>query len=247
MIRTIIALFVSLITFSSTAQNALEIVEKSEELLRGNSSHAKLEIKIIRPSWERTMQMESWSSGNDYALILITEPVKEKGTVFLKRHDELWNWIPRISRTIKLPPSMMSQSWMGTDMSNDDLVRQSSIVTDYHHKILGSATINERDCHILELIPKEEAAVVWGKVKMWVDKETYIQLKVEQFDEDNELVNTALAYDIIKVGKRVIPTKFEITPADESGNKTIMEYKFIEFDIDISDSFFSLQNMKRVR
>ena len=141
----------------------------------------------------------------------------------------------------------MSQSWMGTDMSNDDLVRQSSILKDYTHKIIGKEAVDGRSCHIIEMIPTEEAAVVWGKILIWVDEERYIQMKVEQYDEDFELIAITNAYDIKSFGKKLLPSKLEIIPSDEPGNKTVFEYLGLEFDMPIEESFFSQQNMKRIR
>ncbi|MFT4681639.1 MAG: hypothetical protein ACI9YU_001488, partial [Flavobacteriales bacterium] len=115
-----------LIPFSGSSQTAIEIIKKADELTRGASSEGEMTIQIIRPKWEREMKMKTWSLGTEYSLMLITAPSKEKGTVILKRKKEVWNWIPSIERTVKLPPSMMMQSWMGTDLTNDDLVRQSS-------------------------------------------------------------------------------------------------------------------------
>lgn len=239
----------SLLLFASsvTAQDAAEIIRKMDAQLRGSSSKAEMTIQIIRPKWERTMRMRAWAKGDDYAMIVIDEPTKEKGTVFLKREKELWNWVPRISRTIKLPASMMSQSWMGTDMSNDELVRQSSLVKDFDHKILGEETLLGKDCYIIELRPKPNTAVVWGKVVMWVTKSGYIQMKVEQFDEDDYLVNTGITISTKKFGSNELPERIEIVPADNPGQKTIMQYIDLQFNIPIEEDFFSIQNMKRIR
>lgn len=233
--------------FLSHAQDAKEIVKKSDELLRGSSSKAEMKITVKRPKWERTMSMRAWSKGDKYAMIILDEPSKDKGTVFLKIEKELWNWIPRISRTIKLPASMMSQSWMGTDMSNDELVRQSSLVKDYSHEIISSEKVNERDCYKIKLIPKEDAAVVWGKLIMWIDKTSYVQMKVEQYDEDEYLVNTAKTMKLKKFGSKTLPSLIVITPEEDPENKTTLEYIDLQFDIDLDDDFFSIQNMKRLR
>ena len=141
------------------AQDAKEIVAKANELIRANSSYAELSMTIVKPTWSRAMTMKVWSLEPDYALILITEPAKDRGTVTLKRKKEVWNWIPTVNRVIKLPPSMMMQSWMGSDFTNDDLVRQSSIVEDYTHSIVGEEEIDGYDCYKIELIPKPEAGV----------------------------------------------------------------------------------------
>ena len=232
---------------SQENQKVKEIIQKSDDKLRGLSSYAEISMKIIRPDWSREMKMKSWSKGTEFSLILMTYPARDKGMAFLKRGNEMWNWQPTIDRTIKLPPSMMLQSWMGSDFTNDDLVKQSSLVVDYTHKLLGSETIEGRDCHKIELIPLEEAPVVWGKVIMWIDKAEYMQLKVEFFDEDNYLVNTMRGKDIKMLGGKLLPAIMEVIPAEEEGHKTVIEYLSLNFDKKIKDSFFSIQSMKRVR
>jgi len=142
---------------------------------------------------------------------------------------------------------MMSQSWMGSDFTNDDLVKMNSIVDDYTHKVLGEENISELDCYKIELIPHENAAVVWGKVIMWIAKDEYFQMKAEYYDENMALVNTQTASQISQFNDRKIPTHMEMIPADKEGNKTILDMKNMIFNKDIPDSFFSQQNMKRVK
>jgi outer membrane lipoprotein-sorting protein len=229
------------------AQNATEIVQKANDLVMGKTSKGITTMTIERPSWSRTVSMKSWSKGNDYYLILITAPARDKGQVFLKRKTEMWNWMPTISRMIKIPPSMMSQSWMGSDFTNDDLVKMNSIVEDYNHKIIGEEKVGDFDCYKIELMPKENAAVVWGKVIMWISKKEFYELKIEYFDEDMKLVNTQTAGNIKRFGDRTLPAHMEMIPADKPGHKTILDIEQMEYDTDIPDSFFSQQNMKKVR
>jgi outer membrane lipoprotein-sorting protein len=159
----------------------------------------------------------------------------------------MWSWNPTINRLIKLPPSMMSQGWMGSDFSNDDLLKESSIVVDYTHKIIGDTTIEGRDCYKIELIPLENAAVVWGKIIMNISKKEYLEMKNTYYDEDGYLVKTETAFEIKVMDGRLIPSKFELVPADKPGNKTIIKMDEIQFNKPIPDAFFSQQNMKRVR
>ena len=232
---------------TSYAQDATAIVQKANDLVMGKTSKGLMTMTIERPTWSRTVSMKSWSQGNDYYLILITEPARDKGQVFLKRNTDMWNWMPTISRMIKIPPSMMSQSWMGSDFTNDDLVKMNSIVEDYTHKIIGDEKIGGYDCHKIELIPKENAAVVWGKIIMWIDKSEYFEMKMEYFDEDMNLVNTQTASNVTQFGDRKLPAHLEMIPADKEGHKTILDMKDMEFNTDIPESFFSQQNMKRVK
>jgi outer membrane lipoprotein-sorting protein len=206
-----------------------------------------MKMSIVRPSWTRKMELKSWADGSDYSLILVTAPAREKGITYLKREKEMWNYQPSIDRTIKMPPSMMMQSWMGSDFKNDDLVRQSSVVVDYTHKLLGKAVVDGRECYKIQLTPLEDAPVVWGRVLIWVDVKEYLQLKSEFYDEDNDLVNTMLGQDVKEMGGRLLPAKLILIPADEEGSKTIMEYTQMKFDAKFDSRFFSTQNMKRVR
>ena len=241
-------LMLSFVGHISFAQTALEIIKKTDERLRGKSSRGEMTIQIVRPKWTREMTMKSWSLGTDFSLTMVTAPAKEKGMGFLKREKEVWNWVPRVEKLIKLPPSMMMQSWMGTDFTNDDLVRQSSIVIDYEHKILGDSTLENRLCWKIRLTPKEDAPVVWGRVDMWVDKKDYIQMKVKFYDEDFELVNTMNSSDVKQMDGKMIATRLEMIPADKTGNKTVLIQRSIDFDvIDLDKDFFTPQNMKRIR
>lgn len=236
-----------LLCLHATAQNAEEIVRKADERARGMTSIATLTIQTVRPKWTREMTVKSWSKGNDLALILVTAPARDKGVVYLKRKKEVWNWIPSIERNIKLPPSMMSQSWMGTDFSNDDLVKEASIVSDYGHRITGDTVLDQRACYRIELIPKPEASVVWGKVLLWVDKKDYLMLRAEYYDEDGKLVNTLIGSDIKMLGGRLLPSRLEMIPAGKPGQKTVLIYRSLVFDTPLDDNFFTSQNMPRVQ
>jgi len=235
--------------FSSFAQEltAKEIVKRANDKATGTSSQGTMKMTIVRPDWSREVTMKSWSKGTEYYLIYITEPVKDKGQVFMKRGQDMWNWMPSINRMIKLPPSMMGQSWMGSDFTNDDLVRMNSIIEDFTHEIVGSEKVGSYDCYIIELVPKPEAAVVWGKIRLWVSKEDYYELKGEYFDEDFKLVNTMTSSEIKKMGDRMLPSKTVMEPVDKPGNQTILEMIDIVFNKPIEDEFFSQQNMKNIR
>ncbi len=240
-------LVLSLITSFLSAQNATEIIEKVDQKMRGNSSSSNMSMQIIRPDWSREISMKGWSLGTEFSLILITAPARDQGTAFLKREKELWNWQPTIDRVVKLPPSMMTQSWMGSDFTNDDLVKESSIVHDYNHFIRGDTTITDRDAWKLELIPREDAPVVWGRILIYVSKADYIELLVKYYDEDDFLINTMILSDIREMGGRVIPTRMDMIPAENPEHRTVILYNDIQFDIGIREDFFSIQKMKRIR
>jgi outer membrane lipoprotein-sorting protein len=232
---------------SLSAQTASEIIERMEEIMRGESSYSEMTMTIERPRYSREVSMRAWALGEEFSLIQITDPARDRGTAFLKRENEIWNYVPNIDRTIKMPPSMMSQSWMGSDFTNDDLVRESSTIEDYEHRILREESYEGRESWILELIPKPEAPIVWGKVLIWVDKDQYMQLRVENFDQRDELANTIEFTEIREMDGRMVPSKLTLIPADKPDHKTIMQYRNLEFDINLDEAFFSQQNMRRIR
>lgn len=246
-----IYLSILLLVFTNSqlyGQNAADIIERMEERVRGDSNYAEMTMTIERPRFTRDVSMRSWAIGNDFSLIVITAPARDQGTAFLKRHNEIWNYVPNINRTIKMPPSMMSQSWMGSDFTNDDLVRESSTVDDYEHRIIElDAEIEGRSAWVIELIPKPETPIVWGKVLIWVDKEEYIQLRVENYDQGDELANHIEFSDIREFDNRLIASKMILIPADKPDQRTIMNYDDLQFEIDIEESFFTQQNMRRIR
>ncbi|MBC8182205.1 outer membrane lipoprotein-sorting protein [candidate division KSB1 bacterium] len=229
------------------AETAKQIVKKSNDLVRASSSIGEMSLEVVKPDWSRKMTMKVWALEPDYALVLITKPAKDKGTVTLKREKEVWNWIPAVRRVIKIPPSMMLQSWMGSDFTNDDLIRQSSIVEDYEHSIIGKEKFDGYNCYKIKLTPKPDAGVVWGKILMWISKDSYLQLKTEFYDEDDYLIKSMIGSDVKKMGGRTIPAHWEMIPHDKPGQKTVMDYLSIQFNVKIKSSFFSQQNMKRVR
>jgi outer membrane lipoprotein-sorting protein len=225
-----------------------EIIRKADDRFNGEKTSISLmAMTIVRPTWERSIEFKNWTSGRDYALTLITAPARDKGQSFLKRSNEMWNWNPTISRLIKLPPSMMSQGWMGSDYTNDDILKESSVVNDYYHEITGEEEIDGRLCYRIRMVAKEDAAVIWGHQIRWIDKKDFIFMKSELYDEDGYLVRTEIGKEVKNMDGRLIPTRIELIPEEELGHMTILEIKEISFNEPIPDSFFSQQNMKRVR
>lgn len=239
--------FFCLIRSSAPGQDVTEIVRNAEKHMKGNTSASQVDVAIVRPNWSREMSLKTWSKGNDYAMILVTAPAREKGIVYLKRRKEVWNWIPSIERNIKLPPSMMSQSWMGTDFTNDDLVREASIAEDYFHRLVGSEAVGGRECYLIEMIPAPESAVVWGKVLLWIDKKDNLMMRAEYYDEDGELVNSMICSEVRLMGGRLLPARMEMFPSDKKGNKTVLVYRDIVFDIPIDDAFFSVSKLPFIK
>lgn len=241
----IVTLFV--ISELAIAQNPREIISRMEDKMKGDASYMEMNMTTVRPRYTRDIGMKIWSKGDDYSLVFITSPAKDKGTGFLKRKKEIWNYLPSIDRMVKMPPSMMSQSWMGSDFTNDDLVRGSSSIDDFTHRLLRTEKMEGADCYVIELIPKPESSVVYSKVLMWVSKDSYLQLRTENYDEEMNLASTIIQRNIIRLGGRELPSVMEMIPADKKGNKTIITITKIEFNPPLSDEFFSVQHLKSIK
>ncbi len=246
--QTGMATLILLVALSeSRAQNPSEILQEADKRARGESSIMEVTLQVVRPTWTREMAMRSWSKGQDRSLVLVTAPARERGTAFLRVGREMWNWIPSVERTVKLPPSMMSQSWMGTDLTNEDFVREASFLVDYSHRLTGEETLLNRPAWIIELTPKPEAPVVWGKVVVWIGKEDYLQLRAVFYDEVGESVYTLEARQVGELGGRMLATRVEVLPTDEPGHSTVMSIQSAQFNIPIPDETFTVRNMSRLR
>lgn len=233
--------------WAQTDQSAKELIRKADKNMEGESSTSEMSMSIVRSSWERTLEFKNWMLGDEFAMTLVTAPAKEKGQSFLKRGNDMWNYLPKIGRMIKLPPSMMSQGWMGSDYTNDDVLNETSLTDDFTHRIIGEETLEGKQAKIIEMIPNEESNIVWGKVVTWVSPDAYLFLKNEYYDEDEFLVRTELFQNIKVMDGRTIPTRYVIIPADEPDQQTIVTIKSMKFDVPIKESFFSQQNMKKLR
>lgn len=230
-----------------SAQNATEIIKKMDENMRGEASYNEMTMTTVRPRYTREISLKSWSLGDEYSLVLITAPARDNGTAFLKRKNEMWNYVPSIDRTVKMPPSMMSQSWMGSDFTNDDLVRGISIVNDYTHSYLGADEFEGKGCYKVELVPKPETPVVYDKVVYWIDKEYFLPVKVLNYDERGELVNTMFFRDIKAMGGRMLPAVMELIPESKPGHKTSVITTSADFSVKLSPDYFSIQNLTNIK
>lgn len=238
--------FLILISFSNLfAQTANEIIDKAENLIKGKSAHGIIEMKITTPDYERTLKMESWWEGNEKALIVVLSPRKEAGNKTLKIKNEMWNYLKNTETTIKIPPSMMLQSWNGSDFTNDDLVRESNYSDDYNTKIVSEEKYNGEDCWKIEMTPKPQAPVVWGKLYYWVQKDGFLPSQIKYFDEKGKLIRT-LSFSEIKIfGSRKMPSVWKMTNNIKEGHITEFRTLEMEFDININPRKFSFQELER--
>jgi len=238
-----ILLLIFVFISSLFANSAEDIIKKVEDNLNGKTAQMDISMIIHTKKTKRTMKMESLSEGKTKSFMKVLYPRKDKGITFLKIDNKMWQYVPKIEKIIKIPASMMLQSWMGSDFTNDDLVKESSISDDYHQKLLEE---NETS-YKLELLPREDAAVVWGKVIMNVSKAYYLPTKVDYYDEDDELIRILYYKDIKQFGKRFYPTIWEVLPQTEEkkDRKTIMRVENAVFDEKIKSSYFTKRALKR--
>ncbi len=239
------AIVVSTALFASE-HDVEDIIAKQDELYRSGNSYSKMEMHMVTPHWERTLELEVWSKGMDMTFILINSPKKEKGMATLRVENEMWNYLPKTDKIMKIPPSMMMSSWMGSDFTNDDLVKESSLKEDYRYKIIDPEEARE-DLIYVELIPKEETASVWGRIVISVRESDYLPVDERFFDEKGELMRIIDFKEITMLGGREIPTVMELIPLNKEGNKTVMRYSEAKFDIVLDDEVFTLRNLRKKR
>ena len=226
-----------------TANEAQAIIKKLEKNLRGDYMYSTMSMIVTSKRGTRTVKIESWSKGNDKSFIKILYPKKDKGITFLKIDNQMWQYIPKIERTIKIPPSMMLQSWMGSDFTNDDMVKESSLEEDYSATILTK----NGDSATLELIPKPNAAVVWGKIIVDVDLANAVPLKEIFYDDMMQKVRVMTFSKIEQHGSHRIPMVMELQPLDpdKKRNRTKVILEKVNFDTRIDPSYFTKQALKR--
>lgn len=223
-----------------------QVLAKAEAQLKATSIIAEMKVSIQRPKWTKTMRLKTWGKGNDYALAYILGPEKDKGTVYLKNATGVYNYLPKINRTVKLPNALLNQNWMGTDMSTDDIVKLSRLKEDYNAKMMGTKSILGKSCYWIELTPKDEADVLWGKLELFIDKQDFLQMRAIFYDEDMEAVNQLETLEVKKIGGKTVAAKMKMIPSNKSGHSTVVEYESIQFNKPISSSFFTKENMSKV-
>jgi hypothetical protein len=204
-------------------------------------------MEVVTEHWSRTLEMRVWSLGTEYALVRILSPRKEAGTATLKAGDEIWNYLPRVDRTIKIPASLMSASWMGSHFTNDDLVKESRLVEDYEIDLAFEGSREGVDVWEFDLVPRPEAPVVWGGILYRVRKSDAMPVWARYFDEDGDLVRTVTFSDYRVLGGRLVPATLRVVPEDEPGEHTEIRYSELEFDVDLDEGFFSLRRLREAR
>jgi outer membrane lipoprotein-sorting protein len=243
--NTILVIFLLALTKLLAAQTAEEIIKKSEDLIKGESSHGTFKMTVVTPDFTRELTMESWWVGNKKALIVVKSPPKEAGNKTLKIGNEMWNYLRNTETTIKVPPSMMLQSWNGSDFTNDDLVRESNLSKDYNQKIIAEEENSGEKFWKIELDPKPSAAVVWGKLYYWVRQKDYTPSDIQYYDEKGNLVREMVFSNVKTFGNRRIPSVWTMVNKLKQGHSTTFKIISVKFDIEISDSIFSFEELEK--
>jgi outer membrane lipoprotein-sorting protein len=238
-----------LVTAGSPARAAdsegRDILDRVEKLLWGTTLQGDYEMTITTPRWQRTLGLKVWMDRPKRSFVRIVSPAKEAGIGSLRIGAEMWNYLPNVERIIKIPPSMMLQPWMGSDFTNDDLVKESSVLDDYTHQVLGTVQLDGQAVRQVQATPRPEAAVVWGRLVYWVREADGMPLKQEFFSERDELVR-ALSYSEVRaVGGRVLPTRWEIKPAGKPGNSTVVLLKDAVFNRPVDEEVFTQRNLQK--
>jgi len=224
---------------------AEDLLNASDDMYRGDSSTATISMHVKTARWDRTMTMDVWSQGEEKSLLLIKSPAKEAGTATLKVEDNIWNYLPKVDRTMKVPASMMSGAWMGSHFSNDDLVKESRMAQDYEFAITSKPADNPEGLYIVECTPLPDAPVVWGKVIVKVRGEDLLTTEITYWDEKGELKRTMQFLDIKELGGRNMPSKMMLLPADKPDEYTEVIYEALDFDAEVPESTFTLQSLKQ--
>jgi len=224
---------------------AVQMVNYYVDRNRGLSSHGVMDMQVVTPDWDRTIEMEWWEKGDDRMLVRILNPARDRGNGTLKIGNNLWNYIYTFDETVHIPPAMMAQSWMGSDFTNDDVVREASLIDDYEHELEGIEEVEGERCYRILMTTDPSTPVPWLTMRIWLRTEDLLPVRQEYFDDDGELSRYMVFSSFDFMYDRVIPTVMHMVPLDkEEGHYTEMRYTEVEFDIDLSDDLFTLQTLE---
>ena len=231
---------------AESTPDARAIVRAAVDHWRGLSSYTEMSMVIHRPDWERSMTMQAWTKGDEKSLVRVIEPKKDRGNGTLTDDNDMWTFSPKVNRVIKIPSSMMGQSWMGSDFSNKDVARADDIIDQYDHTLLGTGDVDGIAVYDVRSIPHEQAAVVWGREELRI-REDHVVLEHRFYDQDGELVKALKTLEIEEMGGRTIASRQRMVKEDEPEEWTEIEVLSVEYEIDIRDSVFTLSNLRNPR
>ncbi|MBT8102436.1 MAG: outer membrane lipoprotein-sorting protein [Gammaproteobacteria bacterium] len=227
-------------------RDATQIVRDAIDHWRGLSSYTEMTMVIHRPDWERSMTMRAWTKGNDQSLVRVIEPKKDRGNGTLIDENSMWTFSPKVNRVIKVPSSMMAQSWMGSDFSNKDIARADDIVDQYEHSIIHCEEVDGITVYDIESIPHEEAAVVWGREVLKI-RDDHVVLEHAFYDQDGGLVKKLESLEVGEMGGRTIAKRQRMVKIEKPEEWTEISVNDVEYEIDLKDSVFTLSNLRNPR
>ncbi len=225
--------------------DANALMRHIDRLWRSDSAHSTMTMTVKTRRYTRSMTLENWTKGKEKSLIIIRSPKKDRGIATLKVNENIWNYLPKINRVTKVPPSLMSGAWMGSHFTNDDLVKESTFEDDYDSSITFKGVRDGKKVIEITSIPRENAAVVWGKVVTLIDQDKLVPIRAVYYDEDNTKIRVMSFSRLETHDKRLVPMKMTLQPLDKPNESTVVEYQSIEFDIPINDNVFSIKRLKR--
>ena len=227
-------------------KDAKKLIEDAWDYMRDLSSYAEIRMTVHRPEWERNYVLKAWTKGRKKSIFFLEYPPRDKGNGTLKKEREMWTFNPKIKRVIKIPPSMMSQSWMGSDFSNNDLAKADSVLEDYQHELIATEEHEGHKVYVIQAIPKTNAPVVWGKEILKL-RDDFILLQESFYDEDMQLVKEMTVEQIEMIGGKLYPKIWYMKKADITDEYTKLEYNEAKFNINIPDNYFTISNLKNPR
>jgi outer membrane lipoprotein-sorting protein len=234
--------------FARAAMTAAELralIKRVEKQYWSTSSRGTMRMEVSTTHWKRSLTMEAWSRGDDEFLVRVKEPAKDQGVATLKTGTDIWNYLPKVDRTIKVPSSLMGEGWMGSHLTNDDLVKESRVEDDYTFRLLEEKSQGGRGLYVIEALPRPDAAVVWGKLVYTIDRKSLLPVATDYYDEEGKLAREMRFEAERSYGGRVLPSRVVVIPQDKPGEQTVMTYLDLTFDLNLPADFFSLKNLRK--
>lgn len=227
------------------ALDAKALLDRTDDLFRGSSSRGRMTMKVVTANWSRELKLEAWSKGTKRSLVRILAPLKEQGTATLMVDDGIWNYLPKVRRTIKVPSSMLAGAWMGSHVTNDDLLKETRLADDYAFERTFSGEREGRRVIEITCVPREDVAVVWGKLVIEIDEATCLPVRHRFFGEDLKLARSMVFSDVKTLGGRALPTVIRVLPVDKPEEMTELRYDDLAFDVALGDEVFTLRNLEK--
>ncbi len=228
---------------SADSLEVQKIIQEIDELYRATSSYAEVEMAITNPNWQRTMTMKVWSLGRDKTFVRILTPNKEKGVGSLRIENEMWNYLPKTDKVIKIPPSMMMSSWMGSDFTNDDLVKEFSLWEDYSYELITPDSAVDSLVYV-NCIPHPDLPIIWANIVIAANRNDHLPVWQKYYDDKGRMMRLMTYHDIQEFDGRRLPATLEMTPRNKEGHKTIIRYHKLSFDAEIDEELFSLRHLQ---